>query len=154
MNDFWRRLLELERRQLATARGQDESYGQIVKLKQDSSDLSKAVFGDPEDEDGTAPTDPGWPCGLFAFYGILEYGYLDSTIGIVNSSVTDKPSIENIQDFRISQFTDSTGTLRQFRGASGWYFQAAASTSLVRVNNTVNDERDISSRSSWLKLID
>jgi hypothetical protein len=102
----------------------------------------------------TAPTDPGWPCGLFAFHGIFEYGYLDSTIGTVNSSVTDKPSIENIQDFRISQFTDSTGTLRQFRGASGWYFQAAASTGQVRVNNTVNDERDIANRSSWLNIVD
>lgn len=97
-----------------------------------------------------APSDPGWPVGLFAFHGIFEYGYLDSSIGTVNSSVVDPNSLYNIQDFRIAQFTDSGGTTQQFRGASGWYFQAAASTvQSTRINNTVNDERNITNRSSW-----
>ena len=86
---------------------------------------------------------------MFAFHGIFEYGYLDSSIGTVNSSVTDKDSLYNIQDFRITQFTDSSGVLRQFRGASGWYFQAAATTAQTAINNTVNDERNITNRSSW-----
>lgn len=91
--------------------------------------------------------------GLFAFHGIFEYGYLDSTIGTVNSAVVDKDSLYNIQDFKIAQFTDSTGTLRQFRGASGWYFQAAASTAQARINTTANDERDTTNRSSWGDIV-
>jgi len=101
----------------------------------------------------TAPNDPGWPCSLFGFYGLIEFGYLDSTIGTINSSVVNKAEIANIQAFRIAQFTDSSGTLRQFRGASGWYFQAAASTTQTNINATVNDERDITTRSSWVDLI-
>jgi len=101
----------------------------------------------------TAPNDPGWPCSLFGFYGLIEFGYLDSTIGTINAAVVNKPEIANIQQFRIAQFTDSTGVLRQFRGASGWYFQAAASTTQTNINTTVNDERDITTRSSWVDLI-
>lgn len=100
-----------------------------------------------------APVDPGWPVSLFAFHGILEYGYIDSSIGTINSSVVDKASIENIQDFRIAQFNNN-GTTAQFRGASGWYFQAAASTAEIRINNTVNDERNISDRASWGNVVD
>lgn len=101
----------------------------------------------------TAPGDPGWPVSLFAFHGIFEYGYLDSEIGTVNSSVVDKASIQNIQDFRLVQFNNN-GTLTQFRGASGWYFQAAASTAEIRINNTVNDERNITDRASWGDVVD
>lgn len=100
-----------------------------------------------------APVDPGWPVSLFAFHGILEYGYIDSSIGTINSSVVDKASIENIQDFRIAQFNNN-GTTAQFRGASGWYFQAAASTAEIRINNTVNDERNITDRASWGNVVD
>lgn len=101
----------------------------------------------------TAPTDPGWPCALFAFHGILEYGYLDSSVGTINSSVVDKDSLTFIQEFRIKQFVDANGTLRQFRGASGWYFQAAASTAQARINTTANDERDTTNRSSWGDIV-
>ena len=100
-----------------------------------------------------APVDPGWPCGLFAFHGILEYGYLDSTIGTINSAVVDKASLATIQEFRVKQFTDSNGTLRQFRGASGWYFQAAASTAQARINTTAQDERDTTNRSAWGNIV-
>ena len=101
----------------------------------------------------TAPVDPGWPCGLFAFHGILEYGYLDSTIGTINSAVVDKASLATIQEFRVKQFTDSSGTLRQFRGASGWYFQAAASTAQARINTSNQDERDPANRAGWGDIV-
>lgn len=42
MNDFWRRLLELERRQLLTARGQEESASRVKQLSNQVQELSGA----------------------------------------------------------------------------------------------------------------
>ena len=68
--------------------------------------------------------------------------------------MVDPNSLQNIQEFRLAQFTDSGGVVRQFRGASGWYFQAAASTvQSTRINNTANDERNITNRSSWGNVV-
>jgi hypothetical protein len=43
MNDFWRRLVELERRQLLTARGQEESINQAKGLSNQVQGLSNAA---------------------------------------------------------------------------------------------------------------
>ena len=43
MNDFWRRLVELERRQLLTARGQEESINQAKSLSNQVQALSNAA---------------------------------------------------------------------------------------------------------------
>jgi len=46
------------------------------------------------------------------------------------------------------------GNTYQVRGYSGWYFQASASTSEVEVNDTANDEMDVTQgRTDWHDLI-
>jgi hypothetical protein len=153
--NLYQRLLEIERRQTQIERYRAEMGASIQTADQDlfnmdSYEILLLVNGN---DNCDAPVDPNWPVALFAFHGILEYGYLDSTIGTINSAVVDKDSLRTIQEFRVKQFTDSSGTLRQFRGASGWYFQAAASTAQARINASNQDERDPANRAGWGDIV-
>lgn len=99
-----------------------------------------------------------WPVGLWGFHGILEFGYFDfydemTETLVVNPAVVDKEAIANIQDFRLKSYLVE-GVPKRFRGASGWFFQANASTSSVRVNTTTQDERDVGSHDGWGNIVE
>ena len=105
------------------------------------------------------PSDPNWPIGLFGFHGIIEFCYIDqydaqTQTYSVNPAVVDKLSIENLQDFRLFYGKGTDGNQYQARGASGWYFQASASTAQVAVNDTTQDERDLQGHNAWENPVD
>lgn len=104
------------------------------------------------------PSDPNWPVALFGFHGFIEFCYIDqydaqTQTYSVNPAVVDKAAIENLQDFRLFYGKGTDGNQYQARGASGWYFQASASTSQVNVNDTTQDERDIQGHNAWEDII-
>lgn len=99
------------------------------------------------------PGDPGLPIGAFGFFGLIEFCYLDvfhpdGSHG-VNPAVVKKEQIENIQEERLYSGVGSDGNNHFARGYSGWYFQAMASTSDVKLNNTQQDERDLQGHMAW-----
>lgn len=93
----------------------------------------------------------------------MEFGYIDLVDPdtgeyYINPSIEDKDSVTHIQDFRVGRVVahDAEGNSKvyQFRGMSGWYFQASASTSAININVTAQSELDPTFRSSWLNLVD
>jgi hypothetical protein len=88
----------------------------------------------------------------------MEFVYLDQQDDqgnyFVNPSVPDKVALEHIQDWRVAIMEGDDGNTYQVRGYSGWYFQASSSTSEVEVNDTANDEMDVTQgRTDWRDLI-
>lgn len=101
---------------------------------------------------------PNWPFSLWGFHGLIEFGYLDvwdseNEVLKINSAVVDKEAIQNIQAFRVKDFTEDDHPAR-FRGASGWYFQASASTATVNVNPVTQDERDLGAHEGWGNVVE
>jgi len=92
----------------------------------------------------------------------MEFGYIDLVDPdtgqyYVNPSIPDKDAITHIQDFKIGRVSaqDSNGDSKvyQFRGWSGWYFQASASTSQIDLNVTQQSELNPgTNRSGWKDL--
>ena len=94
----------------------------------------------------------------------MEFGYVDLVDPdtgqyYVNPSIPDKDAVTHIQDFKIGRVSakDLNGDSKvyQFRGWSGWYFQASASTSQIDLNATQQSELNPgTNRSGWKDLVD
>jgi hypothetical protein len=92
----------------------------------------------------------------------MEFGYIDLVDPdtgqyYVNPSIPDKDAITHIQDFKIgrvsAQDLNGDSKVYQFRGWSGWYFQASASTSQIDLNATQQSELNPgTNRSGWKDL--
>ena len=94
----------------------------------------------------------------------MEFGYIDLVDPdtgeyYVNPSIPDKDAVTHIQDFKVGRVVahdeDGNSKVYQFRGWSGWYFQASASTSAIDLNATQQSELNPgTNRSGWKDLVD
>lgn len=92
----------------------------------------------------------------------MEFGYIDLVDPdtgeyYINPSIPDKDAVTHIQDFKVGRVVahdeDGNSKVYQFRGWSGWYFQASASTSTIDVNATQESELNPgTNRSAWKDL--
>jgi hypothetical protein len=89
----------------------------------------------------------------------MEFGYIDLVDPdtgeyYLNPSIPDKDAVTHIQDFKVGRVVahdeDGNSKVYQFRGWSGWYFQASASTAVIDVNVTQQSELNPgTNRSGW-----
>lgn len=92
----------------------------------------------------------------------MEFGYIDLVDPdtgeyYINPSIPDKDAVTHIQDFKVGRVVahdeDGNSKVYQFRGWSGWYFQASASTSVIDLNVTQQSELNPgTNRSGWKDL--
>jgi hypothetical protein len=94
----------------------------------------------------------------------MEFGYIDLVDPdtgeyYLNPSIPDKDAVTHIQDFKVGRVVahdeDGNSKVYQFRGWSGWYFQASASTAAIDVNVTQQSELNPgTNRSGWKDIVE
>jgi hypothetical protein len=94
----------------------------------------------------------------------MEFGYIDLVDPdtgeyYLNPSIPDKDAVTHIQDFKVGRVVahdeDGNSKVYQFRGWSGWYFQASASTAAIDVNTTQQSELNPgTNRSGWKDIVE
>lgn len=122
MNDFWRRLLELERRQLLTARGQDDLINQVKQMSNSVKSLSE-----------------NFP--YQAYTREMNYPWRIKTLTAKASF--DNPTVRFQQTYIASMPGDPQGTMNYFNFYDGKIFQEMKRTKAMMINNS------FTSTSTW-----